>query len=387
VTARRLVYVLNRYSPGDASHFWHVLHLLEELAARGVSILLLIEKADGVPAFHNPGIRVQALRTRLPGLRHLELLLRLRRAVRAGYNRIFVRIAMAAALCAQLAATFSDARVYFWQSGTVHAFDRAQPAGLRKLRWWLTGPLPFFFVRNWVDCFVTGPESMIAYYRDQVGVRGDKLRLLYNDVDVSRFAAIREEQARAGARAALGIGPGQLMLLFVHRFSPVRRTLLYMPDLLERVLQAADVPACVLVVAGGGPELPLLRQLVAERGLEGRVRFLGEVANRRIQELYGAADVFVHPTYNEGFPRVVLEAMAAGLPMVSTDAGGTRDLVGARQSELVVARDDAAGFAERVRVLLRDARLRGEVAVENLAHVQRFATPQIARMYDEVLFT
>lgn len=378
---------MNHYSPGDASHFWHVLHLLEELAGRGVSILLLIEKADGVPSFTNPAIRVQALRTRLPGLRHLELLVHLRRAVRAGYTRIFVRIAMVAALCAKLATTFSDARVYFWQSGTVHAFDRAQPASLEKLRWWLTGPLPFFIVRNWVDCFVTGPESMIAYYRDQVGVRAEKLRLLYNDVDVGRFAAIREERARAGARAALGIGPDQIMLLFVHRFSPVRRTMLYMPDLLERVLRAADVPPSVLVVAGGGPELPLLRQMVAARGLGDRVRFLGEVANRRIHELYGAADVFVHPTYNEGFPRVVLEAMAAGLPMVSTDAGGTRDLVGARQRELVVARDDASGFAERLLLLLRDAPLRGQVAAENAEHVQRFSTPRVARMYDEVLFT
>jgi len=82
---------------------------------------------------------------------------------------------------------------------------------------------------------------------------------------------------------------------------------------------------------------------------------------------------------------VILEAMARGLPIVATDAGGTRDILGPGQQAYVVNRDDPEEFGKAVERLLSSSEDRRRLSDENLATVQRFSTPQIALMYDRAL--
>ena len=84
-----------------------------------------------------------------------------------------------------------------------------------------------------------------------------------------------------------------------------------------------------LVVVGDGPERSRLERAAADPVLDDRMQVVGPVPNRDLPELYAAADCLVMPSYEEGFPRVLLEAMACGTPVVTTDAGGSADVVGA----------------------------------------------------------
>jgi len=172
----------------------------------------------------------------------------------------------------------------------------------------------------------------------------------------------------------------------VHRLSPVRRTQLYFPSCLKHLQNAGLLNRVVVVIAGNGPELPSIQDEVQSLELVDRCIFLGSVPNREIQELYAVADIFLHPTYNEGFPRVVLEAMAAGLPLVSTDAGGTRELIGEAQANFIVSRDDPLAFASCLEKMIADPVLRQQLSGENRNHVERYSTANISVMYDEVLF-
>lgn len=385
---KRLIYILNQYSPQEASHFHHVLHLLDVLAEQeGIDVTLIIEKASEPPVLANSRIDIVLQTARTPLTRFLELRRLVRSRIVDGATQVFVRISTFGALAAISGAAGTSARVHYWNSGTTIAHDRSRPFGMAKLKWYLRSRLPFLLTKTLVHRFVTGPESMVDYYVDVARVDRRKIRVLYNDIDVQRFAPV-DAQRRSALRAQWGVLPGEQLVLFVHRLSPVKRTLFYLPHVLEAVFQSADLGAHtrVLIVGGGAEETDLAR-LLAARPYAERVRMLGRVANKDIHALYQAADVFMNPTYEEGFPRVLLEAMASGLPIVTTDAGGIGDLLGPCQRAYMVDKDDRDGFSAQLVALLRSRDDRQALAAENVQHVQRFSSESVARMYAGTLFS
>ncbi len=89
-----------------------------------------------------------------------------------------------------------------------------------------------------------------------------------------------------------------------------------------------------------------LRQQVEALGLEGRVHFLGTIHPEALREPLSAADVFVLSTRNEGWANVLLEAMACGLPVVTTDVGGNAEVVARPELGTVVPFDDAPALQQ-----------------------------------------
>lgn len=127
----------------------------------------------------------------------------------------------------------------------------------------------------------------------------------------------------------------------------------------DRLLLAASRvglrdPRIRLIVAGSGPESERLRRLAAELRLED-VHFRGFVDHRDMPQLYAEADAFAFPTLDDPFGIVLLEAAAAGLPLIaSLHAGATWDLIGDAETSVIVDPDDAAGFAAALEGLARD---------------------------------
>lgn len=371
VTAKKLVYVVNYLHPDDTQHFVHILRLLDVLRdEHGWDVALLSERGGkGLRKVAGHSVRFLSDGGRVG--RAVATLAALARLRRQGHRLVFVRISQTGAILSCLAGRVLGLKVLYWQSGAVHDLDARKPP-LQRLLFRLSQR---FLVRA-VDRWVSGPETMIDYYARELGVPPDKLLLLYNDVDIARFAPV--PRAPDLARP--------LRVLLVHRFSPVRQTDLYLPALVDRLNRAAErLGPLELDLVGEGPELPRLREIAAAASPQVRVRFHGAVPNARIQEVYAEADLFVMPSYREGFPRVMIEAMAMGLPLVATDAGGSGDLVGPLQARYVVSRDDPEGFADRVADLLADPAARKALAEENLAHVRRYSTPVVAGMYDRAL--
>lgn len=382
---RHLVYVLNQFSSNESSHFVHVANLLEQIARRGVAVTLIIEKSDAGPTLKGDSVKVIRLPPSSAILRQWRLTRAVRREVAGGTASVFVRIAVPAALACVAGCVGTGARVFYWQSGTVHAIDREHHKGFAKVRWWLSAWLPFRLVVWGVHRFVTGPASMVEYYKDEVGVPRRKLVNLHNDVDVAAFRKAVTAHSKEVVRREMGLPAVGRVLLFVHRLSPVRRTLLYFPAILS-LLESEEFHDVQVVVAGAGPELASLAALVAKSSASGRCWLLGGVPHRELPRLFALADIFVNPSFAEGFPRVVIESMAAALPIVTTDAGGTRELVGPIQSEFVVSRTEPEAFKSALRTVLSDSVLRQSLSGENAAWVARFDTPVVAEMYDRVLF-
>jgi glycosyltransferase involved in cell wall biosynthesis/uncharacterized membrane protein len=123
------------------------------------------------------------------------------------------------------------------------------------------------------------------------------------------------------------------------------------------------------ILVGEGPDQPALANEVRRLGLAPNVELLG--ARSDVPELLAGADVFVLSSRSEGLPMSVLEAMAAGLPVVATDVGGVSELVLEEETGLLVPRGDTTALAQALERLLRDEDLRRRMAASARARVER----------------
>ena len=191
---------------------------------------------------------------------------------------------------------------------------------------------------------------MVNYYSQSLKISKERILMLYNDVDISRFTVCSEIKKKE-LRKKLKISIDEYIILMVHRLSPVRKTDMYIPKILESEFWQ-DKKVRLLII-GDGPERNLLEKLTKESIAGEKISFLGAKANRNLQEYYAVADMFINPSYTEGFPYVILEAMASGLPIVATDAGGTKDLFGNLQKKYIVEKTNVKLFAMKIQELYK----------------------------------
>lgn len=385
--SKKLIYVLNSYTENEASHFAHLVHLLNEMTNQGCIITLIIEKMGAKPDVNSSAIEVIGLSHRTPFIRHIELFFVILNLIKKGYSRSFYRINAPACIVGALAHRLLGGKTYLWQSGTTHEIDQQQPFSRKKIKWLFGSYVPTKLARSMTTHFVTGPEAMIDYYAQVVGIRRDKILLLYNDIQIDRFDRMNRAQAKAAYLDRHNLPSDTTILLIVHRLSPVRRTLDYLRPLLRTLADRAIQEPWRLIIAGGGSELAHAIELAKETNTSDRVEFLGDVANRDLPAIYAQADIFLQPSYTEGFPRVLLEAMASGLPIVTTDAGGTPQLLGTRQMNFITKKEIPNDFTKRTIELMDRQSEWEDLARENKIHVERFATPVVAKMYMETIFS
>ncbi|HEY8783450.1 MAG TPA: glycosyltransferase family 4 protein [Mucilaginibacter sp.] len=381
---KKLIYILNHYSKNSEQHFFHITNLLFEIASRDVKIILIIEKCDDEPVIDHPNIKVIPQRKRGKLTRPLELFGILKTLVGEGFTKVFIRISSSSALVAIAVSYIYNLEVYYWHSGTVKEFNDALPFGKRKIKNYIKSALPFNIIKNYATWFVTGPESMKDYYIKECGIKPSKIIVLYNDIDLKRFNPLTPAD-KLKVRQQLGIEPKKKIILFVHRFSPVRKSLFYIPYIFEQFYKHPNSEYEILLI-GDGSEKNEIERKILSAGLQGKVKVLGGKPNSIIQDYYNIADIFINPTYTEGFPRVLIEAMAIGLPIVTTDAGGIKDILGNKQKAFMVAKDNLDGFASKLMELTQSSPLMEELREENLLQVKRFSTPNVAQMYINLIF-
>jgi glycosyltransferase involved in cell wall biosynthesis len=139
---------------------------------------------------------------------------------------------------------------------------------------------------------------------------------------------------------------------------------------------------CRLVLAGDGPEAGRIRALADNLGVSDSVEFRGYVSGPELETLYRGADVFALPTsLPEGFPTAILEAMAAGLPVVTTKSRGPADHLAEGEHALFVPSDDPVQLAAALTRILADAELRRQMGKANREKVREFDPDVVADEY------
>lgn len=171
-------------------------------------------------------------------------------------------------------------------------------------------------------------------YRD-LGVVGSEFEVVYNGIDSEAFRP--DAPPRPSLRERYG-APDAFVWLTVGRFFEMKDY----PNLLRAFARTAS-EGTVLWIVGHGEEEAAAKRLATELGIDARVRFLGVVDD--VSALMEAADGFVLGSRWEGFPMVLLEAQASGLPVVATRVGGIPELVADGRTGLLVPPENAAALA------------------------------------------
>lgn len=212
----------------------------------------------------------------------------------------------------------------------------------------------------------------------------DKVVTIYNGVDAGRFATVNL-RAAAQVRHFFGIAAEAPLLGAMGRLHPQKG----FSDLLAALVQVREaIPSVRLLLVGDGGLRDSLETQAREMGLSGLVTFAGMRTD--VPEILSALDVFVLPSLWEGMPNVLLEAMAAGLPVVATAVGGTPEVVVDGVTGLLVPPRDPAALAQAIATVLRDADVRRRMGEAGRERVERcFSLEEMVRrtedLYEELI--
>ena len=225
-----------------------------------------------------------------------------------------------------------------------------------------------------VDRYIAVSGHVASALEQRFRVPRDKITVIPNAVDVGAF------DARGAAPAGWPGDTGRPVVLVLAR--------LELEKAVDIAIEAiAGVPDVVLVIAGTGSRRTTLEEQARGLGVQDRVHFLGQRTD--VAALLQHAQVFALPSLREGLPLSVLEAMAAGVPVVATDIGGTRDLV-TRETGLLVPVNDAAALATAIRKTLAEREATaGRVAAARALVRSEYSTDVVVRrvfaLYDTLL--
>lgn len=225
-----------------------------------------------------------------------------------------------------------------------HIFDGYFP---KPVTWFYT-QLERLAARH-TDRFIALTHRGIAEHVQQRIGRPDQWLAIFSGIDITPFDQAHE--LRSPARKALGIQPSDILIGAVGRLEPVKG-FTYFVEAAHAVAYAE--PRARFLVAGDGSLTKELQQQALPLG--DRIRFLG--LRDDVPALMAAMDIFVLPSVNEGMGRVVLEAGAAGVPVVAARVGGVPDVVADGVTGLLTPPRDAAALARAIVELARDPKRR-----------------------------
>ena len=228
-------------------------------------------------------------------------------------------------------------------------------------------------------------DAVVAISRErcgalhEFGVPSGKITTIWNGIDVSTFRNAMPALAGASAKRE-----GKVVGV-VGRLVPEKGVQFLLYAASEVVTRYPDT---LFLVVGGGPQRTELEELARDLGIQGNVRFLGQ--RRDMPEIYAAMDIFVLPSFDEGLPMCVLEAQAAGKPVIGTAVGGTPDVVRHNQNGILVEPKEISGLRDGMLQLLGDSDLRTQLGRNGQAWVEKHFSADVMaaryrKFYDQVL--
>jgi len=227
-----------------------------------------------------------------------------------------------------------------------------------------------------VRMFVANSDAVAHNVSTAFGVARGRVRLVYDGVDLGRW-----KDTSPADLSSIGISSDKRVCLTVARLHPQKG----LDDLIDAVASGPFGEDVSFVIAGEGPSRRVLEARIRDAGLEGRVILLGE--REDVPDLLSRASLFVLPSRFEGLPTAIIEAMAAGRPVVATSVGGNAEVVADGDTGWLVPAGRPGNLAAAIRAALDDDLVAAGRRARDAAD-RRFSagamTDAFAALYDEL---
>jgi phosphatidylinositol alpha-mannosyltransferase len=336
----------------------HVLSLADALRASGDEVLVVGPSSEAHATVHTPGgipvrlvgrtLAVPANGSRAPIALDPSAAMQLRALLRrAAPDVVHVH--------EPLVPVLGPAAVLATDAARVLTFHATAEGGMLP-RLYRAARVPARGVVRRADALTAVSPVAAAFHAHELGIDADRMTVVPNGVDVARFAHAGRRDPRLPPR-----------LVFLGRLEHRKGADVVVRAFLRLAAERSDIELRVL---GDGPLAPTLRRLVADAPptVVSRVELAGRVENSALPGLLADADAAVLPARGgESFGIVLLEAMAAGLPLVATDIPGYRAVARHDQEAILVPPDDAGALAEAVARILDEPELAARLRVAGLA--------------------
>ncbi|MFA6466922.1 MAG: glycosyltransferase family 4 protein [Patescibacteria group bacterium] len=338
--AKKICYVLPNFDLNIDTHYFYLYDFINEVA-KDLELTLLIEKSNSDISFFKNVHKIYQQKFSWKPLRVIENFLLLFWIRLAGVKNYYIHYSYISAINATVIARLSGARTFYWSCGMMWLFARD-----RALE----------FILKSINYLVTGVETLKAGYIEHYNITQDRIKIMPNWVDLARFTNIDSTKVLEKYK----LNSKGLYILFVHRLAK-RKGAHYIAQL------AKDNPEYKFLIAGDGPYKEDLEKEIKDLN---NVIILGKVPNKDIPSLMKISKLFFMPSEEEGFPRVLLEAMAAGLPYVAYDIGGVREISSPEQQKYIVS--GVSNMDRAIKSILSSEEEYNKLKQANLEQVKQF---------------
>lgn len=204
------------------------------------------------------------------------------------------------------------------------------------------------------------------------GIDADRAVTVHSGIDLSRFRGLSRSEE---LRSELGAGPDSLLIGTVAALTAEKDLFTFL-ETIKRIASASEKPVTA-VIAGEGPLLVELEKYASSLGISESVKLLG--FRDDVPQLLASLDLFITTTLREGLGTSVLDAMAAGVPVVATSTGGIPEMVIDGQTGLLAPVGDAAALANQAARILVDRAFANKLVLNASGHLQHFTVGQVCK--------
>ncbi|WP_336326817.1 glycosyltransferase family 4 protein [Halovenus sp. HT40] len=368
----KLVYVLPEYDPNTGEHLYYEYELLQELNTE-FDLKVVVERGSEIE-----GMNTYIQKTSSSVFRLIETLLVLLSLRIRGYNNIYVHYSYYWGIIGGFVSFLPNTLSLYWNCGEMEE-ARDSPKSLAGIASQLKSYIGFRLSLYLTDVLVTGTDTMRHYYSDTYNIRLEQIEELPNWVDRDRFDQLGSPEK---IRNELGLPSDQQVVLYLHRVAKHKGA--------DRIPEIADHletknKDIKLVVVGDGPYYKKLKRRLNDSNLCDSVILKGKVPNNEAIKYYKASDIYILPSRSEGFPRVLLESMAAKCPFVSTNVGGIREISPEDHQKYIVEENNLDNFCDRITYLLENTSERQFLADRGYDHVAQYSDKYVIQRLQEII--